>query len=417
MVQELQVLKCYSCSTFQVHIVKKAKNWECKLCHEKQSLREVFGRGSGKDCRVHVQKLNALRATREGNNLTDDQFSVFLAAAPTSCVPENIQPDSVSTQPTPSNVSNKWDKYLDNNEGEESPEEDNRHLLENARNQKKKRRKVCNDELDLSRKRKRSKANNWSAPTQQDEDESNDQSHASVSNNNTHCNQYSLNNRDNDHIECLSESQLTLTTQVKFPQSDSSKAHQNSSTSKPTTHFKNYLKQSATATSKWSKYLTNEDDNELFETEEKHNEESRDNVEIHNNSNIYNNSPCETNDNITQLSPTDSTFNKTNRNLHEKPDFLQNILNIRNEHHSTSKMENSESGLDKTNRKSDERLEFLQDILNIKHHSTSKMENSDSGLEETSMVNQQPKEKNINSQCSLFEETDDALLDQLLGDF
>jgi len=40
--------------------VKKAKKWSCKVCGEKQSYLKVYGQGSGKDCRIHVQKLNAL---------------------------------------------------------------------------------------------------------------------------------------------------------------------------------------------------------------------------------------------------------------------------------------------------------------------------------------------------------------------
>uniref|UniRef100_A0A674ATC4 MRN complex-interacting protein N-terminal domain-containing protein n=1 Tax=Salmo trutta TaxID=8032 RepID=A0A674ATC4_SALTR len=60
MVQEFHVLRCYSCQTYQVQQVKKSKKWNCKLCGEKQS----FGRGSGVDCRRHVQKVNARRGDR-----------------------------------------------------------------------------------------------------------------------------------------------------------------------------------------------------------------------------------------------------------------------------------------------------------------------------------------------------------------
>uniref|UniRef100_A0A3Q3GGY0 MRN complex-interacting protein N-terminal domain-containing protein n=1 Tax=Labrus bergylta TaxID=56723 RepID=A0A3Q3GGY0_9LABR len=35
--------------------------WSCKLCGKKQTLLKEFGRGSGADCRRHVQKLNAMR--------------------------------------------------------------------------------------------------------------------------------------------------------------------------------------------------------------------------------------------------------------------------------------------------------------------------------------------------------------------
>ena len=42
MPQEFQVLQCYSCETFQVHQVKKALKWNCKLCGEKQSIKKVI---------------------------------------------------------------------------------------------------------------------------------------------------------------------------------------------------------------------------------------------------------------------------------------------------------------------------------------------------------------------------------------
>ncbi|XP_061168197.1 MRN complex-interacting protein-like [Saccostrea echinata] len=66
MPQEFHVLQCYSCATFQVQQVKKSSNkWNCKLCGEKQSIKKVFGRGSGADCRHHVQRLNTLRQQQD----------------------------------------------------------------------------------------------------------------------------------------------------------------------------------------------------------------------------------------------------------------------------------------------------------------------------------------------------------------
>lgn len=62
MPQDFCVHKCYLCSMFQVHVVKKSSNkWTCKICGEKQSVNKVFGQGSAKDCREHVQKLNLLK--------------------------------------------------------------------------------------------------------------------------------------------------------------------------------------------------------------------------------------------------------------------------------------------------------------------------------------------------------------------
>ena len=38
MPQEFQVVRCFSCETFNVDIVKKDNSkWQCKLCGEKQS--------------------------------------------------------------------------------------------------------------------------------------------------------------------------------------------------------------------------------------------------------------------------------------------------------------------------------------------------------------------------------------------
>ncbi|ESO85983.1 hypothetical protein LOTGIDRAFT_69762, partial [Lottia gigantea] len=59
--QEFHVLQCHQCKTFQVQQVKKVLKWSCKLCGEKQSVLRVYGRGSGADCRKHVQNLNTLR--------------------------------------------------------------------------------------------------------------------------------------------------------------------------------------------------------------------------------------------------------------------------------------------------------------------------------------------------------------------
>uniref|UniRef100_A0A3B4BBA7 MRN complex-interacting protein N-terminal domain-containing protein n=1 Tax=Periophthalmus magnuspinnatus TaxID=409849 RepID=A0A3B4BBA7_9GOBI len=64
MVQQFHVLRCFSCEVFQVQQVKKVNKWSCKLCGQKQSVLKEFGRGSGADCRRHVQKLNAARGAK-----------------------------------------------------------------------------------------------------------------------------------------------------------------------------------------------------------------------------------------------------------------------------------------------------------------------------------------------------------------
>ena len=64
MPQEFQVLRCFSCETFQVDSVKiRNVKWQCKLCGLKQSIKYIYEKSSSaKECRVHVQKLNSKRA-------------------------------------------------------------------------------------------------------------------------------------------------------------------------------------------------------------------------------------------------------------------------------------------------------------------------------------------------------------------
>ncbi|KMQ84874.1 hypothetical protein RF55_16970 [Lasius niger] len=47
---------------YQVHIVKKAPKWHCKVCNAKQFVKQIYFQGSGRDCRLQVQQLNAMKA-------------------------------------------------------------------------------------------------------------------------------------------------------------------------------------------------------------------------------------------------------------------------------------------------------------------------------------------------------------------
>ncbi|KAJ8670617.1 hypothetical protein QAD02_001876 [Eretmocerus hayati] len=58
MPQEAWVVKCYSCTKFQVQLEKKAKKWKCVVCGAKQDLMKIFFKGSPKDCRLNVQNMN-----------------------------------------------------------------------------------------------------------------------------------------------------------------------------------------------------------------------------------------------------------------------------------------------------------------------------------------------------------------------
>lgn len=119
MPQDLRVVKCYKCSTFQVDIVKKAKKWHCKMCGEKQSIQQEYGRGTGAECRLHVQKLN-LKHKELGDakaelveNLLDGTIEV-----PTEFIEaenEEFSPVTSSRVVEPHN--SKWQSFVEEPEG------------------------------------------------------------------------------------------------------------------------------------------------------------------------------------------------------------------------------------------------------------------------------------------------------------
>ncbi|KAK3927958.1 MRN complex-interacting protein, partial [Frankliniella fusca] len=106
MPQELHVLRCFSCRTFQVQIVKKVPKWQCKVCNEKQSVLKVYAKGSGKDCRQYVQDLNMQQGA-----LAEENSSVNST--------EYVQNEEAETHPEIKNQSNfnnqtsKWSEYID----------------------------------------------------------------------------------------------------------------------------------------------------------------------------------------------------------------------------------------------------------------------------------------------------------------
>ncbi|XP_034453561.1 MRN complex-interacting protein isoform X1 [Hippoglossus hippoglossus] len=112
MVQEFHVVRCFTCEKFQVQQVKKATRWSCKVCGEKQSLLKEFGRGSGADCRRHVQKLNAMI----GAVVEEQEESPW--------EPEEEKNDQVTV--TQTQVS-RWSKYMETPEEAELEEEQQLH--------------------------------------------------------------------------------------------------------------------------------------------------------------------------------------------------------------------------------------------------------------------------------------------------
>ncbi|XP_053601087.1 uncharacterized protein LOC128669892 [Plodia interpunctella] len=107
MPQTFQVLRCYKCSIFQVHQVKKSNKYECKLCGEKQSIKRHYGLGSGKECRLHVQKLNGIR----GNI---DDLDNSLASDDENC--EEVKNINQNDDVVNSKKESKWMEYLDKTE-------------------------------------------------------------------------------------------------------------------------------------------------------------------------------------------------------------------------------------------------------------------------------------------------------------
>ncbi|KAJ8246880.1 hypothetical protein GJAV_G00256400 [Gymnothorax javanicus] len=135
MVQEFHVVRCFSCQTFQVHQVKKIKKWNCKMCGEKQSLVKEYGRGSGAECRRHVQKLNTIRG--ELHEAEHARFSCMLEEEEEDAQHEGDQvlPSLVEQvsqtcssghklelEGKPSSES-RWSKYLSEPAEEEEPDE------------------------------------------------------------------------------------------------------------------------------------------------------------------------------------------------------------------------------------------------------------------------------------------------------
>ncbi|XP_017293549.1 MRN complex-interacting protein [Kryptolebias marmoratus] len=118
MVQEFHVVRCCSCESFQVQQVKKVRKWTCKLCGQKQSLLKEFGRGSGPDCRRHVQKLNARRGA-----LIDEQERRTWSLWEQVNGDEEEEKEEEQRDDQVKQVS-RWSKYLDTPEEAEPKKQD-----------------------------------------------------------------------------------------------------------------------------------------------------------------------------------------------------------------------------------------------------------------------------------------------------
>ncbi|CAL8268969.1 unnamed protein product [Boreogadus saida] len=147
MAQQFHVLRCYSCQTYQVQQVKKAKKWSCKICGEKQSVFKEFGRGTGADCRRHVQKLNAKRGELEQEHVTwslrekDEEAGQSFGDGAWAVSGHDVRPSNTELA-----EESRWDKYLLNRQQEREEPEDPVYLstspLHDYRNARKRKRAV-----------------------------------------------------------------------------------------------------------------------------------------------------------------------------------------------------------------------------------------------------------------------------------
>ncbi|XP_026764459.2 probable serine/threonine-protein kinase clkA [Galleria mellonella] len=145
MPQHFQVLRCYRCLVFQVHQLKKSNKFECKLCGEKQSIKRHYGLGTGKECRLHVQKLNGIRGEIDElnksyteNSSDDNEFGNVLNE-----VQNNNTLDNESIK-----RGNKWSEYIEEptevNSNEPMYFNNSEVVLEIPKNVTKKRKRVNN---------------------------------------------------------------------------------------------------------------------------------------------------------------------------------------------------------------------------------------------------------------------------------
>ncbi|CAK1548408.1 unnamed protein product [Leptosia nina] len=104
MSQIFQVLRCYKCFIFQIHQRKKSNKWQCKICSEKQSVKRHYGIGTGKECRMHVQKLNKMQG--------DQHKSSEISSSDT----EGEEPCNIPLDTVKSKNNSKWSQYIENSD-------------------------------------------------------------------------------------------------------------------------------------------------------------------------------------------------------------------------------------------------------------------------------------------------------------
>ncbi|GAB6023906.1 hypothetical protein CHUAL_008642 [Chamberlinius hualienensis] len=119
MSQQFRVVRCYKCNMFQVDQVKKAIKWNCKICHEKQSTKKIYGLGSGKDCRSIVQKLNLEKGfSEEKIRNADTCFEPDIDILTSNATRTQTTDETSNVIESVSFKRNIWAKYLEPDEEE-----------------------------------------------------------------------------------------------------------------------------------------------------------------------------------------------------------------------------------------------------------------------------------------------------------
>ncbi|KAN0011851.1 hypothetical protein ACTFIU_007422 [Dictyostelium citrinum] len=72
---EYLLVQCYSCTMFQVSQKKKKKDFQCKICNEKQSIRKVYGVSfMAKDLTALVKKYNIEKKSNPPKPIKHNEF-------------------------------------------------------------------------------------------------------------------------------------------------------------------------------------------------------------------------------------------------------------------------------------------------------------------------------------------------------
>lgn len=113
---DFQVIKCFSCSTFQVQQAKKAGKFKCTMCGTSQTLQKIYAVSSdARDCRQVCMGLNEARGRKDettADDMADHQSGHFHEQTRAS---------------NGGQASTNWQQYL---EDEEEMEEEEAHDLD-----------------------------------------------------------------------------------------------------------------------------------------------------------------------------------------------------------------------------------------------------------------------------------------------